>query len=78
MTVSEILQSVQFVVGQDGQLKAAVLDMTAWESFLSLLEDLEDIQLVRERMNNWRSKVGWTRWEDFAVELAKDELSSMD
>jgi len=36
MTATEILQSVQFVVDQSGKPTAAMLDMRAWEAFLSI------------------------------------------
>ncbi len=75
MTATEILQSVQFVVDQSGKPTAAMLDMRAWEAFLSLLEDVEDGELIRDRMKNWRSKQGWTRWEDFEAELEADAIS---
>ena len=75
MTTTEILQSVQFVVDQSGKPTAAMLDMRAWEAFLSLLENMEDSELIRDRMKSWRSKEGWTRWEDFKVELEGDEIS---
>ena len=78
MTATEILQSVQFVVDQNGNPTAAVLDMRAWEAFLSLLEDVEDTELIRDRMKDWRSKKGWTRWDDFKAELETDALSDMD
>ena len=75
MTATEILQSVQFVVDQSGKPTAAMLDMRAWEVFLSLLENIEDGELIRDRTQNWRSKEGWTRWEDFEAELKADALS---
>ncbi len=78
MTITEILQSVQFVVDQDGKPMAAMLDMSVWEAFLSLLENIEDVGLIRDRMKNWRSKEGWTRWEDFEAELEVDALPTMD
>jgi len=78
MTVTEILHAVQFVVDQDGNPTAAVLDMKAWQSFLSLLEDIEDVELIRDRMKNWRTKKGWTRWGDFEAETDQDALSSVD
>jgi hypothetical protein len=70
MTVTEILQSVKLVVDHNGKPTAALLDMDAWEAFISKLEDIEDVELIRERMANWRDKAGWTRWEDFEAELA--------
>jgi hypothetical protein len=78
MTVTQILKSIRFVVDQEGKPTAAMLDMEAWEAFLSMMEDIEDAGLIRERTQQWRSKQGWTRWEDFEAELANDELSTVD
>ena len=69
MTAKEILQSVQFVFDQHGKPSGALLDMRAWESLLSLLEDAEDVELVRSRLHNWRTKEGWSCWEDFEAEI---------
>jgi hypothetical protein len=78
MAVTEILKSIKFVVDQEGKPTAALLDMDAWEAFLSMLEDAEDAELIRERTRSWRSKTGWTRWEDFEAELEVDGLSTLD
>jgi accessory colonization factor AcfC len=78
MTVIEILQSVQFVVNQEGDPTAAVLDIKVWEAILSMLEDAEDIQIIRNRVQNWRIKEGWTAWEDFEAELDADALPTVD
>jgi len=78
MTVTEILKSMQFVIDREGKPTAVLLDMDAWNAFVSMLEDMEDIELIRERMKNWRSKEGWTRWEDFEAELEADALSTLD
>ena len=78
MSVTEILKSMRFVVDQNGKPTAALLDMDAWEAFLSMLEDIEDVELIRERTRNWRSKGGWTRWEDFEAELEADGLPALD
>jgi hypothetical protein len=78
MTVAEILQSVQFIVGQEGKPTAVVLDIQTWEALLSVLEDVEDVQLVRDRLNNWQAKEGWTRWEEFETEPDPDGLSTVD
>jgi hypothetical protein len=66
MSVTELLQSAQFVVDAGGNKKAVVLDYTIWEELLTLLEDLEDI----EEMNHLR-KVGE---ETIPWERAKPEL----
>lgn len=78
MTITEVLQSVHFMVDQSGKPTAAVVDMPAWEAFLQALEDIEDNQLVRDRLHAWRSKAGWTAWKDFEQEMAGDDLSDLD
>jgi hypothetical protein len=78
MTVAEILKSMQFVIDREGKPTAALLDMDAWNAFVSMLEDMEDVELIRERMKTWRSKEGWTRWEDFEADLEADGLSTLD
>ena len=78
MTVTEILKSMQFVVDREGKPTAALLNMDAWNAFVSMLEDMEDVELIRERMKTWRSKEGWTRWEDFEAELEAGAPSTLD
>jgi hypothetical protein len=69
MTVTEVLKSAHFLVDQEGKPTAVVLDIAVWDAFLAALEDVEDSELVRERLKDWRTKQGWTRWEDFEAEL---------
>jgi hypothetical protein len=78
VTVTEILRSIKFVVDQEGKPTAVLLDMNAWEAFLSMLEDIEDVELIWERAKNWHTKEGWARWEDFGAELEADGLSALD
>jgi accessory colonization factor AcfC len=78
MTVTDVLKSMKFVVDQEGKPTAAVLDMDVWEAFLSMLEDIEDTKLIRERIQGWRNKKGWTRWEDLKAELEANGLSALD
>lgn len=77
MTINDVLKSVHFVVDQTGKPTAAVVDITAWEYFVHALEEIEDRQLVRERLVGWQSKEGWTRWEDFEQELVSDGVSNL-
>jgi hypothetical protein len=77
VTVADILKSVRFLVDQKGEPTAIVLEMDAWEAFLSMLEDVEDAELIRERTRSWRSKEGWTRWQDFEAELEANGLSTI-
>ena len=69
MTATEVLKSAHFLVDQEGKPTAVVLDIAVWDAFLAALEDVEDSELVRERLKDWRTKQGWTRWEDFEAEL---------
>ena len=78
MTITEILQSVRFVVDHKGKPTAALLDIGVWDEFLGLLEDIEDDQLVRDRLKHWRSKQGWVRWEDVDADLEDDAVRTVD
>lgn len=69
MTLAEILQSVQFVVDQEGRPSAVLLELRAWAALLSLLEDIEDAEIIRTRLKNWPSGEGWISWEDVEAEL---------
>jgi hypothetical protein len=48
MTVAEMTQHVQFIVDEQGNRKAAVLDCAVWEQILTILEDLEDAEELRQ------------------------------
>ena len=78
MTISEVLRSVQFVVDKRGERTAVVLDMQSWDEILSSLEELEDVRLVRERLEDWRTKEGWTQWNAFERELEADVAPPVD
>ena len=78
MTISEMFQSVQFMVDKRGERTAAVLDMQSWEAILSSLEEIEDVRLIRDRLADWRTKENWTPWEAFERELEADVISSLD
>ena len=71
MTFSEIMQAPQFIVGQSGKPTAVVLTLPVWEEIAAMLEDYEDFQVLQSRLQNWRTKKGWTRWEEIEPELAE-------
>ena len=64
------LKDVKFLVDAKGKATAAVLDIAAWSALLDALEDSEDIRLARERLAEWKSKQGWTAWENIEPEEA--------
>lgn len=78
MTVAKITQTPQFIVGQNGEPTAIVLTIPIWEKIVAMLEDVEDFKLIRQRLKNWRTKQGWTNWDEFEQELAQDDLSTVD
>ena len=78
MSFSEIIQTSQFIVGQNGKPTAVVLSIPVWEKIVTMLEDNEDFKVIQSRLQNWRTKKGWTSWEKFEQELATDGLSTVD
>ncbi len=59
MSVTEILQTARFVVDADGNKKAVVLDLAAWEELLTVLEELEDAEEIRRLRESSEETVSW-------------------
>jgi hypothetical protein len=66
MSVTEILQNIQFVVDAGGNKKAVLLDYSLWEELLTRLEDLEDAEEIRRLREAEEEVISW--------EQAKGEL----
>ncbi len=66
MSVTEILQNIQFVVDAGGDKKAVLLDYSLWEELLTQLEDLEDAEEIRRLREAEEEVIPW--------EQAKGEL----
>jgi hypothetical protein len=66
MSVTEILQNIQFVVDAGGNKKAVLLDYSLWEELLTQLEDLEDAEEIRHLREAEEEVISW--------EQAKGEL----
>jgi len=66
MSVTEILQNIQFVVDVGGNKKAVLLDYSLWEELLTQLEDLEDAEEIRRLREAKDEVISW--------EQAKGEL----
>ena len=57
MSLTEIIDSVQYVVDHQGRQTAVQLDIEAWESLRAILEEIEDErlgQLMQEVENDER------------------------
>jgi hypothetical protein len=68
MTVTELLDAVQFVVDAEGKRQAVQLPLTLWEELVTLLEDIEDAEELK--------KLGTEDGEIVEWEQAKSELRS--
>jgi len=66
MTVTELLETAQFLVDAQGKKKAVVFNYAAWEELLALLEDLEDAEEIRRLRESGEEVISW--------EQAKAEL----
>ena len=67
MSVAELLQAVQFVVKPDGRPAAVQMDMPTWEALLAWLEEGEDRQLVKTKLESLRrgpQASGAVRWDE--------------
>ena len=66
MTVTDILNSVKFVVSPDGHQSAVVVDLDVWEQIVTLLEDAEDAEEMKKARAVKEETVPW--------KTAKEEL----
>jgi hypothetical protein len=84
MELTEVLQSVRFVVGPDGQPTDALLSIEAWQTLINWLEELEDARIVRESLHrlsaagNNPQAAGLMPWAQVEAELdALDEAEKL-
>jgi hypothetical protein len=68
MSVTELLQSAQFVIDANGDKKAVLVDYAVWEKFIVMLEDLEDATEIKQLRVMKEESIPWGQ--------AKDELRS--
>jgi len=59
MSVTELLQTTQFLVDAAGNKKAVVLDYAVWQGLLTLLEDLEDAEEIRQLRKSGEEAIPW-------------------
>jgi hypothetical protein len=59
MSVTELLQSVQFVVDHEGKRKAVQVDLQTWEELLGLLEDMEDAADMEQARHEDDKLIPW-------------------
>jgi len=71
MTITELMQTVQFLVDTNGDKKAVVFDYAVWDELLTLLEDLEDAEDIRRLRE---AKEETVPWEQAKVELRSEGI----
>jgi Mg2+/Co2+ transporter CorC len=59
MTIAEILNSVKFVVNPDGHQSAVVVDLDIWEQIVTLLEDAEDAEEMKQARSVKEETIPW-------------------
>ena len=59
MTIAEILNSVKFVVNSDGHQSAVVVDLDVWEQIVTLLEDAEDAEEIKQARSVKEESIPW-------------------
>lgn len=67
MTIAEILETVRFVVNPSGQKSAVMVDLDVWDEIVSMLEDLEDAEEMKQAKMVREETVPW--------DTAKKELN---
>ena len=61
MSVTELLQTVQFLVDANGKKKAVFFDLALWEELLALLEDLEDAEEIGRLREAKEEAIPWAQ-----------------
>ena len=59
MTITEILESVQYVVDSQGKRTAVLFDMPAWETLRQLIEDWEDAAIIQKASQEKDEVFAW-------------------
>ena len=59
MTVSEILEKVKFVINPNGKKSAVMVDLDVWEQIITMLEDLEDAEEMKQARTVHEETVPW-------------------
>jgi hypothetical protein len=79
MTVVEALQSVQFVVDNQGKRQAILLNIQAWETLIKWIEDVTDSKIALQALSELQEaggrprQAGWLDWNDIREEWGDEE-----
>jgi hypothetical protein len=67
MTVAEILNHIKFVVNPKGKKSAVLVDMDVWKQIVTLLEEAEDTDELKQAHSIREEQIPWN--------IAKKELN---
>ena len=79
MAIAESLKSVQFVVDDQGERTAVLLDIAAWETLISWIETLTDTKIAMQALTELEQaggrpeQAGWLAWDDLSEEWGDEE-----
>ncbi|MBK8434298.1 MAG: hypothetical protein IPL28_24750 [Chloroflexi bacterium] len=59
MSIAELMQTVQFVVDQQGQQTAVQMDIATWNALQRLIEDLEDMAEIAQAQQEQEETFAW-------------------
>ena len=79
MTIVEALKSAQFVVDNEGQQTAVLLDIQSWEALINWIEDITDLKIAAQALTELEvaggrpQQAGWLAWDDIREEWSDEE-----
>jgi hypothetical protein len=82
MVVGEALKSVQFVVDDEGQRTAVLLDIRAWEVLINWIETVTDTKIAIQALTELQQaggrpeQAGWLAWNDISEKWSGEEESA--
>ena len=84
MIVEGTLKSVQFVVDEEGQRTAVLLDIQAWEVLMNWIETVTDTKIAIQALTELQQaggrpeQAGWLDWSDISEEWSGEEETEID
>jgi len=74
MTLTEVLQSAQFVIDNKGRRSAVLLKINEWEKLINWIENIIDTKIAMQSLSELQQsggnpeQAGWLAWEDIREE----------
>ncbi len=59
MTIADILNSIKLVIDPDGHQSAVMVDLDVWEQIVTLLEDTEDTEEMKQARSIKEETIPW-------------------